>query len=114
MSGTTWGGGIAAIRPPSEWPPLPWMDGITTHADLLAWVEQAPDDLVRVQFEQTGHAGIESLVTRRTDGGYNVPMQGIVPTACLRIVVPPEHRWDLARDGRDRAAFARWYEGVCR
>lgn len=95
---------IAALRPESEWPPDPWLAGITTREVLRLW---KPGELVVVTSQHFEHVVISSLEVK-ADHGFG--MRGaIVPTACLRCVVPDKHRFDLHSYGNS-ARFAKWYD----
>ena len=103
-------GSIVRVLPRSEWPDgIVWIDGMTTEAEAAAW---PADDLLVLT--STGRSGgvLSSLNLLRDDRGYFYQRGAMLPFVVLAVVVPAEHRWDLARTGEECIAFARWYASL--
>lgn len=93
-------GCIAALLPENEWPADPWLSGITTRDVLRSW---RPGEIVVVTSQIDEHAVVGSLEDRHGRRG------AIVPTRCLRCVVPNKHRFDLP-SYENSIRFAQWYD----
>lgn len=99
-------GAIVRILPHVE--PPEWVEGATTREVVAAW--PADDLLVAITVTER-LVQVNSLKGKRqVCGGHWIQASGIVPRACVELVVPREHRWDLARGGHDSHDFAVWYQ----
>lgn len=103
-------GSIVRVLPRAEWPDdIVWIDGMTTEADAAAW---PADDLLVLTSTGRSSGVLLSLNQTRDARGFFYQRGAMLPFAVLAVVVPDEHRWDLARSGSEIVVFARWYASL--